>query len=716
MSPEQAQGKAVDARSDVFSLGILLFEMATGEKPFKGDTHVSLLSAILKDTPSSLTDLRQDLPREVGRILTRCLAKDPDDRYQTAKDLRNDLALRSGSDLTRGDGQDADQTLTHISQTVVVPLPRAEQAASRWPLAVVAAVAPLPPQAGGGTRGGPRRPRRPAFSTITMRRLTNTGKARIAAISPDGRYVVHDDGSFDKPGLVDPAGLDGEQRADRTAGRQVNTRGWRSRPMARPCCTCSAPPNSPVAVAVSDSGAGRAAPQAGRGHQHAAGILAGWQAHGVHPPRGRRSTGHRARERGWHRPTPPRVPRAGSDTYADTRVAWSPDGTLIAAFAGEMPAQRARIVLVNVETGREQEFSDARFDSGGPLTWLGDGSALVFDAIEKYGGRWNWNSQLWSVAYPAGTLRRITPDVANYLSVAATAGGRTLVAVRDEVRAGVCGWRPTGDTARARPITDTRQRQRRRHRHRLDARWPHRLQRDHAEQLGHLDRERRRQPAETADERSGCGKPAAECCPVARESSSRPARRAPTTSWSGRLISTAATQARSKPAAAYIVDTSRPSGGQSISRLWRRTAGGLSCAARRRRARAAVSPIRPVCLRASNCAASLQTNAGRSGPTWSRPAAGMAVVPIDGTAPVRTIRLHLHAGRGFRWHLGAGRPGVRRPGLPRWCDQPLAVPARRLRTQTGDGVRVGADPELPLVTRREDPRHVARDADPPTWC
>ena len=91
---------------------------------------------------------------------------------------------------------------------------------------------------------------------------------------------------------------------------------------------------------------------------------------------------------------------------------------------------------------------------GGPLTWLGDGSALVFDAIEKYGGRWNWNSQLWSVAYPAGTLRRITPDVANYLSVAATVGGRTLVAVRDEVRAGL--WMaPEGDAARARPITDT---------------------------------------------------------------------------------------------------------------------------------------------------------------------------------------------------------------------------------------------------------------------
>ena len=91
MSPEQAEGKAVDHRSDIFSLGVLLYEMAVGRRPFAGDTNASLISSILRDTPESLTELNHSLPRHLARIVNHCLAKDPLRRFQTALDLCNEL-------------------------------------------------------------------------------------------------------------------------------------------------------------------------------------------------------------------------------------------------------------------------------------------------------------------------------------------------------------------------------------------------------------------------------------------------------------------------------------------------------------------------------------------------------------------------------------------------------------------------------------------------
>ena len=74
MSPEQVKGDVVDARSDLFSLGILLYEMATGRRPFTGQTPADLISSTLRDAPTAVSEVRQDLPRQLGRIISRCLA------------------------------------------------------------------------------------------------------------------------------------------------------------------------------------------------------------------------------------------------------------------------------------------------------------------------------------------------------------------------------------------------------------------------------------------------------------------------------------------------------------------------------------------------------------------------------------------------------------------------------------------------------------------
>ncbi len=130
MSPEQIEGRTPDSRSDIFSFGVILHEMATGERPFKGETIAGLMSSILRDPAPSALELRPELPPPVGRIIRRCLEKEPERRFRAALDVRNELR-----DLK-------DEIDSPESATEVITGQATGSRARRkwWPVAVVAAV------------------------------------------------------------------------------------------------------------------------------------------------------------------------------------------------------------------------------------------------------------------------------------------------------------------------------------------------------------------------------------------------------------------------------------------------------------------------------------------------------------------------------------------------------------------------------------------------
>src|SRR6266849_5409076 len=209
MSPEQTRGEELDARSDLFSLGALMYQMATGRLPFSGSTSAVIFNAILERDPIPAVQLNPDLPPKVQEIIDQALEKDRDLRYQTAADLRGDLKrlkrdtesgrkparaasisaptvpVAASSSAVTADALSAQRT---SGSSAVISVKRQNKFSTSLIAAIVVAlvVAAVYGIYSFLARRGPA-----PFQDISVTKVTDTGDAVSAAISPDGRYILN---------------------------------------------------------------------------------------------------------------------------------------------------------------------------------------------------------------------------------------------------------------------------------------------------------------------------------------------------------------------------------------------------------------------------------------------------------------------------------------------------------------------------------------------
>ena len=416
MSPEQAEGRIVDARSDLFSLGVVLFEMATGDRPFKGSSNVSTLSAILRDAPRPVTEVRTDFPREFERILRRALQKDPEQRYQTAKDLRNDLQLLK-ADLASG-------------SFVQAPAPVAARVWQRPRVWVVAGVAIL--VAGvvaasvwrGRWQTAPARP----FESIKLKLLTDTGNAASPVVSPDGRYVVYT--SRDRANLwlrqtatggdvpIAPPGFgnfrpvafspDGNLLYFFATSTDTKEEGLYSRP------TLAGAPRK-----VAD------------GAMWASVSRDGNQLAYIFPTETEAVIFVAAADGSNSRRI---VGRALPELFAG--LAWSADGRSLATLVRRGTsggASTSRIGLIDIETAGVRDLGPLPIRVVPYLTTLPDGSGFLVVGPEADAS----NLQIWLVSNPGLQVQRVTNDLNSYGNPTVTADGRGLVAEQRSAPSGI---------------------------------------------------------------------------------------------------------------------------------------------------------------------------------------------------------------------------------------------------------------------------------------
>ena len=448
MSPEQARGLGVDSRSDIFSLGAVIYEMLARRKPFEGDTPSDTLAAILKTEPAPLSRVLPGVPAELTRIVTKCLKKDREERYQVVKDLWLDLkALKQELEFQQ---KAAGETPAHASAVAAEPTamfaeprPTVERSGistiteslsieikrHKFGAAIAFVLLTLVLSVGGfGVYEllAKRDMGNPHFWDINLAPLTNSGNAIDATISPDGKYIVY---------------VLSERSSQSLWIRQVSAANDKMilppAPVGFFGVTFS-PDGNDLYYAVKanlDTGALYRIPAFGGTPVK---LLERIDGPVNFSPDGKQFAFVRGN-----------YPKPGSSALLIANVdgtneralsvkdfpnrfapifftgpSWSPDGKTIAASVATV-GSGSKVIGFNVADGQEQNLSEQTWSYTARVEWLRDMSGLLVVAGETPAG-----AQLWLIEQPGGRARRVTNDLSTYRAIGLTQDGKKLTTVQ----------------------------------------------------------------------------------------------------------------------------------------------------------------------------------------------------------------------------------------------------------------------------------------------